>query len=171
MIRLSLPKEPYWLSLPHGVRVFVRPLTTPVYEAARTSGYRLAGELVKEHAEISMVGGTVEGLPDISDADAVSGLSQFLFTKALAVRAIMKWEGVVDNAGNPAEVTGQTVSDLMLIHDMAEAFLSEYTKIHAGLLSEGNASGLSPNGISEEGQNIAQGAETTGFHVQKDSPE
>ncbi|CAA7619678.1 hypothetical protein MTBSS4_250048 [Magnetospirillum sp. SS-4] len=41
MIRLSLPKEPYWLDLTHGVRVFVRPLTTAVYEAARSRGWRM----------------------------------------------------------------------------------------------------------------------------------
>ena len=40
MIRLTIPKEPYWIHLPHGVRVFVRPLTTAVYEAARARSPR-----------------------------------------------------------------------------------------------------------------------------------
>ena len=38
MIRLSLPKGPCWVDLPHGVRVFVRPLTTP---RPRTMGLHL----------------------------------------------------------------------------------------------------------------------------------
>ena len=34
MIRLSLPKDPCWVDLPHGVRFFVQSLTTAIYQAA-----------------------------------------------------------------------------------------------------------------------------------------
>ena len=60
MIRLSLPKDPCWVDLPHGVRVFVRPLTMAIYEAARAKGARLASDLAGEHAGIVMAGGSVE---------------------------------------------------------------------------------------------------------------
>ena len=75
MIRLSLPKDPCWVDLPHGVRVFVRPLTMAVYEAARAKWARLTSDLAGEHAGLVMAGGSVEGLPDLEDRDAVVGLS------------------------------------------------------------------------------------------------
>lgn len=164
MIRLSLPKDPYWLDLPHGVRVLVRPLTTAIYEAARAKGARLAGDVVSEHAEIVMAGGAVEGLPDLEDEDAMAGLSQFLFVQALAVAAIIRWEGVLDEAGNPVEVTAKAVRDLMWFHRVAEGFVSAYTRPHAEAVAEGNASRPSPNGTSAAGRTIAEGA------ASKDSP-
>ena len=42
MIRLNLPTEPYWLDLPLGVRLLVRPLDTAVYEACRYRAVRNA---------------------------------------------------------------------------------------------------------------------------------
>ena len=164
MIRLSLPKDPYWLDLPHGVRVFVRPLTTAIHEAARAKGARLAGDLVSEHAEIVMAGGSVEGLPDLEDRDAMAGLSQFLFVQALAVAAIIRWEGVLDEDGEPADVTDKAVCGLMRFHRMAEGFVLAYTRPHAEAVAEGNASRPSPNGTSAAGRTIAEGV------ASKDSP-
>jgi len=160
MIRLSLPKEPYWLDLPHGMRVFVRPLTTAIYEAARAKGARLASDVVSEHAEITMAGGSVEGLPDLEDRDAVLGLSQFLFAQALAVAAIIRWEGVLDEDDEPAEVTDKSVCDLMQFHRMAEEFVLAYTRTHTEAVAEGNASRPSPSGTSAAGRNTAGDAAT-----------
>lgn len=164
MIKLSLPKNPYWIDLPHGVRLYVRPLTMAVYEAARAKGSRLVADILQDHAEITMAGGTVEGLPDLNDEDARAGLSQFLFAQALAAAAIIRWEGVLSEDGDPMEVTEQSVADLMRYHDMAEGFLVKYTRSHAEAVSEGNASRPSPNGTTAAGRNIAEGAGS------KDSP-
>ncbi|MDJ0685399.1 MAG: hypothetical protein QNJ84_11910 [Alphaproteobacteria bacterium] len=158
MIRLGLPKEPYWLDMPHGVRLFVRPLTTAIYEAARAKGARLAGQVVGEHAEILQAGGSVEGLPDLEDADAVVGLSQFLFAQALAVSAIIRWEGVLAAEGGAADVSEETVFDLMRIHSVADDFLHLYTRPHREVIAEGNASRPSPNGASALGRDTAQDA-------------
>ncbi|CUW39673.1 conserved protein of unknown function [Magnetospirillum sp. XM-1] len=161
MIRLSIPKEPYWLDLPHGVRVFVRPLTTAVYEAARSRSWRMAREIAEEHADIRSAGGDVTGLPDLSDNDAVTGLSQLLFAQALARSAITRWEGVLGADDLPADVTEQAVADLMLIPRMAEAFVVSYTDTHEAVLAEGNASRPAPNGTSGAGRNTAEGAGKT----------
>jgi hypothetical protein len=158
MIRLDLPKDPYWMDLPHGVRLLVRPLSTAVYEAARARGVRTARELLDEHAELAAVGGSIEGLPDLGSEDAAAGLSQLIFAQALARSAIIRWEGVLERDGSPAEVNDRTVNDLMLIHRMAEAFVIDYTRTHERLISEGNASGPSPNGTSAAGPAIATGA-------------
>ena len=97
MIRLELKREPYWLDLPYGVRLHVRPATTAFVMAARVQAMKEA--------------------PD----DDVSARSAALL-KNLAVQAIIAWEGVGDNEGNPAEVTAEAVAALMDLWPMADAF-------------------------------------------------
>jgi hypothetical protein len=155
MIRLSLPKEPYWLDLPHDVRVLVRPLDTSLYEAARHKGARLAQRLISDHAEITLAGGTVGELPDLNDPDAITGLSQFLFTQALATLAITVWEGVLDSESAPCPINETSVAMLMRIPSIADEFLRKYTKPHHDVLFEGNASGPAPNGTLATGPHTA----------------
>jgi hypothetical protein len=40
MLTLDLPVEPYWLDLPRGVRVEIRPVTTAVMAAAQAAAAR-----------------------------------------------------------------------------------------------------------------------------------
>ena len=40
MLTLDLPIEPYWLDLPRGVRVEIRPVTTAVMAAAQAAAAR-----------------------------------------------------------------------------------------------------------------------------------
>lgn len=161
MIRLSLPREPYWLDLPHGVRVFVRPLNTAVYEAARARGWRMARAIAAEHADLKAAGADITGLPDLSDEDALAGLSQMLFAQGLARSAITRWEGVLDAAGNPAEVTDPAVAELMQLPRMAESFVIQYTETHEAVLAEGNVSGSAPSGTSAADPTTAGAAAET----------
>ena len=58
MIDLAIPREPWWLDLPGGVRVHVRPLTTALMLAARQrlrqkdGEHEDAGEAMDEAARI-----------------------------------------------------------------------------------------------------------------------
>ena len=45
MLTLDLPVEPYWLDLPRGVRVEIRPVTTAVMAAAQAGSARRLGAL------------------------------------------------------------------------------------------------------------------------------
>jgi hypothetical protein len=45
MLSLDLPAEPYWLDLPRGVRVGLRPVTTAVMAAAQAAAARRLGAL------------------------------------------------------------------------------------------------------------------------------
>ncbi len=139
MIRLNLQKENYWLELPHGVRVFVCPLSTAVYEAARAKASRSVQAISADHAEISAVGGRVDGLPDLTDEDARVGVSQLVFAQSLARAAIIEWEGVGDENGQPIPVQPESVDELMMLHSMAESFLVQYLATHNAVISEGNA--------------------------------
>ena len=170
MIRLALPKEPYWIELSYGVRLLVRPLTTAEYTAAQFRGTRQIKELLESKAEIEEAGGKVTDLPDMSNADAMAGVSQLVFAQALAQSAIVEWEGVADKEGEPAEVNEETVQDLMQLHRIAEDFVVEYTKMHEQVIAEGNGSGSAASGTSATDPSTATDAEETASPAAAQSP-
>jgi hypothetical protein len=70
MLTLDLPAEPYWIDLPRGVRVEIRPVTTAVMAAAQAAAARrLAAIRIAD--------------PDL-DPDMARGLSFAFLVKALA---------------------------------------------------------------------------------------
>lgn len=162
MIRLGLPKKPRWLALGDGVRVKVRPLTTAVYEAARASGRRKATALAVEQGLIEAAGGTIADLPDSRDRDGLTGLSQMLFAQALAVAAVLEWEGVGDAEGKPAAPTADNVETMIRdFPGITDEFLVAYTAPLAAAVAEGNGSGAAPSGTSTAAPSIADRAEPT----------
>ncbi len=139
MLRLSLPTKPYWINLSNGVKLQVRPLNTAIYEAAKVKGFRLAAQATQEHGNVTEAGGEVSGLPDLDDEDGRQGLSQFLFTVALAQSAVIAWKGVLPPKGKRAlKISPEGLRALMSVNTMAEDFLIEYTRPHKEMISEGN---------------------------------
>ena len=171
MITLALPKAPYWLDLPYEVRLKVIPLSTPLYEAARHKSSRLVANLLKDHAQIMLAGGSVEGLPDLDDEDATAGLAQFLFVQALAELSIKAWEGVLGPKGKPAILTPEAIGHLMRFHQISDAFLLAYTKPYMELVTEGNGLRPAQNGTSAAGRPIARRAGNKTSPVQKGKKE
>lgn len=94
MIHLVLKREPHWLDLGHGVRVHVRPCTTALMMAAR-------------HAIAE------GGDPAARSARLVA---------ALAGLAVMDWEGVGDELGDPMPISTEGIAALFDLWPMAEAF-------------------------------------------------
>lgn len=171
MIKLGMPKEPYWIDLAHGVRVRVRPLTTAMYEAARAKALRRVREIVDERRAIEEAGGRVEGLPDLADPDQAAGFSQFVFAQGLAQAAVFEWEGVLAADGSaPAAVADDTVAELMMVHRLAEEFVVRYTATHERLILEGKGSGPSPSGTSATGPRTAGRAASKARHAPKAGP-
>jgi len=91
MLTLDLPAEPYWLDLPRGVRVEIRPVTTAVMAAARAAAARRLAD------------------PDL-DPDMARGLSFAFLVKTLARHAVTAWEGVGDSAGRPLPLSPEAVA-------------------------------------------------------------
>ncbi len=125
MLKLTLHREPYWLAMPMGVRLKVHPLTTAIMVAARTD---------------PAVRGIALGTPD--DTIAVA------FAKAIAVRAIIEWEGVGDADGNITPVTPEGIEALLDIWPIFEAFQTGYVAKGLELEAEKNASAPLPIGSS-----------------------
>jgi hypothetical protein len=160
MLRLGLPREPYWLDLPGCVRLQVRPLTTAVMAAAQARAQQAVAELAEQVQARREAGLPLDGLPDLEDEAERAGLAQLLLVKALARYAILAWEGVLQAEGDAqAPVTPETVGDLMEGYwVVADAFLRRYTAPIDALLAEGNAFRPSPPGTSVAGAATAPSA-------------
>lgn len=136
MIKLGLPTEPYWMNLIDGVRLFVVPCDTILYQAARAKSVRLGRELAVDWREKRAAGIEVDNL---SDLDISAGLSDFYFARELMLSALREWEGVLDQSGSAASVNEENVSDLMRIPGLANLFLDKYSQPYEAVIVEGNA--------------------------------
>ena len=141
MLRLNLAREAHWLDLPLGVRVKVEPLTTAIMVAARTD---------------SAVRTLPPGTPD--EAIAVA------FAKAIAVRAIVDWEGVGDETDAPIPVDPAAIDALLDLWPIFERFQMAYVAKGLDLDAEKNVSAPSPTGstagVSATAQPVKRPAKT-----------
>ncbi len=124
MLTLDLPIDPYWIDLPRGVRIQIRPVTTAVMAAAQAGSARRLG--AARAAE--------EGL----DPDMIRGLAFAFLVKALARHAVIGWEGVGDTAGEPLAASPEAVERLMDMDEMAAAFWDRATSPVVAVALEGN---------------------------------
>lgn len=155
MLRLSPPSEPVWLDLLPGVRVLVRPWTTAVNEAAMAAARRIVRDLADGKDLVEDRGGEITGLPDLSSPEGIDGLAEALYIEQLATAAIIEWDGVGDDDGNPVEPTPEWVRILMALPDAAAAFRARYCAPLRHWAAEGNASGVLSAGISDKAQGTA----------------
>ena len=114
--------EPFWLELPHGVRVRVRPLTPFIYEGALAAVKDTWAPMMNDMLT-ELEAGRWHVLSDPNTASAISLLT---FAQTLAASAITEWEGVGDAAGAAVPASDMAAKELMLISPMAETFLALY---------------------------------------------
>jgi len=125
MIRLNLTATPQWLDLAPGLRLLVGPLTTALMVSARADP-------------------TIEAMPDSATPEELA----LAMAKAVARRAILDWEGVGDDTGNPMHVTPAGIDALLEIWPIFEAFQTRYIARGLILDAEKNVSAPSPSGPS-----------------------
>ena len=156
MLKLDLQKKPYWLELPAGIRVKVRPFTSALMNAAQLSVKKQIEALRDEHQLRREAGADLSDMPDIEDEDTRFGWSESMLVKAVARAAIIEWEGVLKpEADEPAPITKQTVSELMDVWFVAQEFWQKYSASLSRLEAEGNSSRLAANGTSGAGHHTA----------------
>ncbi len=153
MLTLSFPTGPYWLALPHGVRLRIRPVTTAVLAAAQARAQRDVEALRTEPPP---------DFADLSDPDVARGVAFATLVKALARHAIVAWEGVGDVDGAPLDFAPDHAAALMDIEEMATAFWSAAMAPLDKVTAEGNASRPAPPGSSVTGQTTAAAALPSG---------
>jgi hypothetical protein len=143
MIILKDLAEPRWVELPHGVRVFMKPVTTAVELAAQTAVKRRLEALDEALRE---------------DASLMRGLGFAWLCEELARYAVTEWEGVQDAAGAAVPCTPEALARLMEVGPIANAFFVQAMKPAADVAAEGNASGPVPRGTSGRARNTAAAA-------------
>lgn len=126
MLKLDLPTEPYWVEMPLGVRLRIKPVTTALVSAAQHRAARLG------RAAAEAAGGELD--PDIS-----RGLAFVLMAKALARFAVEEWEGVAGADGSALPFSPDLAERLMDIESMASAFWDAALKPIQAVSAEGNA--------------------------------
>lgn len=94
-LTLDVPAEPYWLDLPRGVGVEIRPVTTAIMAAAQAAASRRLGVICAADPEF--------------DPDMSHGLAFAFLVRALARHAVTAKEGVGDAAGQPLPLTPKAV--------------------------------------------------------------
>ncbi|MDK9720388.1 MAG: hypothetical protein OEL53_04300 [Rhodospirillales bacterium] len=147
MIKLG-NREPVWLDLTEGVRLKVRPITTPSYAMIQAQAEKVFDDWAASRAE-------AEGL-DASDPSVRRGLMLSLMIKGLALYAIVEWEGI--DAGVADETIAGFIDENPLL---AALFYHRYLSPPEERATEGNASGPAPHGISAGAQDIAKPAMET----------
>lgn len=130
MIRLPDLTQPVWIDLGGGVRIKVLPFTSALMLAVRAD-YR------REIADLPQDGDPLQ--PDDL------GLR---FNQAVARHAIIDWEGVGDENGEPIDCTPEGVAALMSIYQFVKAFDAAYVTPRLTLDAEKNVSSPGQNGTS-----------------------
>jgi hypothetical protein len=128
MLTLDIPTEPYWIELPRGVRLKLRPCTTAIVQAAQARAAREAQVAREAFLEDGVV-----------DPDMARGLAFALLCKGLARHAVLEWEGVGDADGNPIPVTPPMLDQLMDLDEMAAGLFEGAMRPLVRVSAEGNA--------------------------------
>jgi hypothetical protein len=146
MIKLGM-REPVWLDLADGVRLKVRPITTPAYAMIQARAEQVYEDWARHRAE-------AEGL-DPEDPSLRRGLMRALMIKGLALYAVIEWEGVEE------EVSDVSVAAFVDEHPLLAAlFYHRYLAPLEDRAAEGNGSGPAPHGTSAAGPDTAAAAGT-----------
>ena len=125
MIRLNLTAAPAWLTLAPGLRLQVAPLTTALMVSARADP-------------------AIETLPEGASQEALA----LAMAKAIARRAVLDWEGVGDDTGQPLSITPEGIDALLEIWPIFEVFQTQYVAKGLILDAEKNVSAPLPSGPS-----------------------
>lgn len=161
MLRLQIPKDNYWLELGLGVRVKVRPCTSPVFYAARAFMNNRLAAIGEEYQKRKEIGSGLEGLPNMEDTTVREALAEEYLARGLARAAIVEWEGILEADGNnAAPVTLEKIDELMSnFWSIATSFSQQYTGVRELVDAEKKELSAAPNGISETAQITAPAAQ------------
>ena len=160
MIRLNLPREPFWLSLDGlTLRLRVRPLSTAVMDMAQARAIAMVAEITAQRRALLEAGQDPAHLPNLDDPVVRQAVGETVALKALARSVIIDWEGVFQPDGvTPAAISDSTVNQLMDIWPVAKAFRAQYVAARAVLEAEKNASALAPDGTGAAERDTADSA-------------
>ncbi len=160
LLKLALPKAPDWIELIPGIRIFSRPVTRVEQAAARAFAKRKQGELAENGETIRAIGGEAIGLPTDLDPDRKEAISDLLYAQGVGRQCIIKWEGIIDDDGKPAECTQEAIDLFMRQPYVADLYLQRVQEQLSLLFTEGGGLPVDVNGTIQAGQDIVGGAKS-----------
>ena len=157
MLKLNIQTEPYWLELGLGVRVKVRPCTSPIFYAARAFMNKRLTEIGEEYRKRKEIGASVDDLPQVDNAEIREALAEEYLARGLARAAIVGWEGILEADGDAtAPVTPEKIDELMTgFWSIAASFSQQYTGVRELIDAEKKDLSAVQNGTLGTAQNIA----------------
>ena len=160
MLKLNIQTEPYWIDLGLGVRVKVRPCTSPIFYAARSFMNKRLTELGAEYRKRKEISASVDDLPDVENPEIREALAEEYLARGLARSAIIDWEGILESDGDDkAPVTPEKIDELMTgFWSIAASFSQQYTGVRELIEAEKKDSSAVPNGTSGMAQATAKTA-------------
>jgi hypothetical protein len=161
MFSLDIPTEPYWIDLPMGVRVKVRPVDGITVAAARTFAFTCATEARKQREERLDAGLPVDDLLDLDDMNIRDGFVKVQLAAALARYGAVDWEGVGTPEGEALPFSKAGAEQMARHPVMTQPFLDACFDPSIRVVVEGNASAPGLNGSTVAGAVIARAAETS----------
>jgi hypothetical protein len=166
MLDLSTHKAPFDITLPYGLSVTVKPLTTAGMAAAQAAARRAVEAIERQARERAEAGLALDGLPDLSAEGECDGFYQAQLIRELAIRHIAGWTGV-ELGGGRAPPTPANITAVMELYPVGERFLQEFTLRQVLLNAAKNGSRPSAAGTSSpaEGPNTAEHVATTACPV------
>lgn len=162
MFNLDLPTAPYWIDLPRGVRVLVKPLDGVIVTAARNLAVRTINEMSEARAEAAAAHApTLPGM-DLDDPNVRDAMVRWEFVRGLARYGMIGWDGVGDPSGTAALDFTPARGQALAVHPlMIDTFLDRYLEPQTRVVAEGNGSAASPDGPSAEAASTATDAATS----------
>jgi len=160
MLKLITPTEPYWLELGMGVKVLVKPCTSPIFYAAQAFMDENLLRVGEEFRKRKETGASVDDLPNVEDPVIQKSLASEYLTRGFARYAIIDWEGVLEADGEEkAPVTPEKIDELMSnFWALATTFSREYTSGQEMIAAEKKESKVAPSGTSAKGGNTVKDA-------------
>lgn len=158
-MKLSLNRQLQWLVLPHGVKAWVRPLTTVINAAAQAEAQKRTAVLIVEAEAAEKLGQPMDPLgANGANAAWLDGQWSQFYIAALARYGVKKWEGLTGDDGQPLEATPEVAEAVASHPDLGPAFRLAYGRSLAEQIAEGNASAASFDGASPAASEAAQDA-------------
>ena len=90
MLKLNIQTEAYWLELGLGVKVKVRPCTSPIFYAARAFMNKRLTELGEEYRKRKEIGASMEDLPDVENPEIREALAELIHDVAPGDRRLTR---------------------------------------------------------------------------------
>ncbi|MCM1323379.1 MAG: hypothetical protein NC218_04395 [Acetobacter sp.] len=151
MLRLKIPKEPYWLEIGYGVKVRVKPCTSAVFYEAKAYMNNKLAELAKIYRTNKEAGITND--IELENPVKREALADKFLLIGLGIAGIMEWIGVMEaEEDKPAPLTEAKIDELFSnFWAVAENFRHQYCGLQEMLEAEKNVSTPEPNGTSETG--------------------